>query len=834
MQDYGAVYDDYLKNKNNFKIDLGNSLQNILTVNTKDNIADRKTIFGSPDPTEGGTKTVQSLIDNAKNQLETGFNELQTNFSQITGATTELKALLEKNTAEDIFIKVESSTSFVADEEYNIKLSYRRSDSLLQYVLKNLAKDPSIKPTTLYKWKTPISDLAKNTDQKIEPIEIPISKLGYGDDRSGKLIFEFINKGENSTTSGPVKYDCHNTVINNKTGLKKHAPVTFYCRSVSFELSYSLKPSDKKITIPGKTIVSNGKTEIDVTKKATNRRPPLDVVKRLIMKALSECFYFKKLEETDPLVFGSLKEKLKYFHPAFHSMTPEGLNARLTFLHQCIRPGDTIPVKRLGSELSSGVVDARNTTFGPPPVCILRIGDFYHSKVVITNMNIEYEGSTWDLNPEGIGVQPMLANVTLQVNFIGGQGIKEPVAKLQNALSSNFFANTEVYDYRADSTASGVGDKDVVGFNIDFLEQLAGKVTTPKQSGIDGGTKQTIEGKWVGTPTNTSMDYAKVIDGLTTSANDYFDSFASTYKTLTDSYGKEILPIFISPTYRTVNQLDVYNSISSPIQVNLLGKYRNGTDFSVLHTRLENVLNNKAASSDHNLILDLDFDSGSSKYERSRDIIDPFIKNAVSDFLNKLRDEKAPQQLENRRNLLIQFIDAANFIMKTNGKDAKLDGGQTTVATLTDFDASKFYDSYDEAINLIKDKHTIFTSDLSTSIDFFGPSIDDATYKKILAFIIKDSTAKIVKAYDSSLDKKLFDANTLNKIEKRVEKFIKNNKSDDKVNLKYKKAKVKSKIKPYPFTLTGALNSDESQMFEKLTTKGDQSDDSKLNFLNLT
>ena len=43
------------------------------------------------------------------------------------------------------------------------------------------------------------------------------------------------------------------------------------------------------------------------------------------------------------MFYDSMKEKLRYFNPAFHSITPEGLNSRLTFLQQCMRPGDTIP-----------------------------------------------------------------------------------------------------------------------------------------------------------------------------------------------------------------------------------------------------------------------------------------------------------------------------------------------------------------------------------------------------------------------------------------------------------------------------------------------------------
>ena len=58
---------------------------------------------------------------------------------------------------------------------------------------------------------------------------------------------------------------------------------------------------------------------------------------------LSECDYFETVKEETPMIYDNLKDKLKFFQPSFHSMTPEGLNARLTFLQQCTRPGDTIP-----------------------------------------------------------------------------------------------------------------------------------------------------------------------------------------------------------------------------------------------------------------------------------------------------------------------------------------------------------------------------------------------------------------------------------------------------------------------------------------------------------
>jgi hypothetical protein len=169
----------------------------------------------------------------------------------------------------------------------------------------------------------------------------------------------------------------------------------------------------------------------------------------------SECGYFDQLTDIDPFVFDSFREKIRYFHPAFHSTTPEGLNSRLTFLLQCTRQGPTME--------SQG---ANNLAFGRPPVCILRIGDFYNTKIVIDSLSIDYEPLVWDLNPEGVGVQPMIANVTMSFKFIGASTLMGPLNKLQNALSFNYFANAQVYDPRADYFAKDGNKKDANGNEI--------------------------------------------------------------------------------------------------------------------------------------------------------------------------------------------------------------------------------------------------------------------------------------------------------------------------------------------------------------------------------
>ena len=188
---------------------------------------------------------------------------------------------------------------------------------------------------------------------------------------------------------------------------------------ISFEIDYNLIPDSK-----------------DVYKKKTQKTTTITD------PFYGECRFFEKLKETDPFVFDKFRDKIKYFHPAFHSTTPEGLNSRLTFLLQCTRQGPTLEKQ-----------GANNLAFGRPPVCILRIGDFYNTKIIIDSIGIDYEPLVWDLNPEGIGVQPMIANVNMSFKFIGGSTLLGPINKLQNALSFNYFANTHVYDVRADYLA---------------------------------------------------------------------------------------------------------------------------------------------------------------------------------------------------------------------------------------------------------------------------------------------------------------------------------------------------------------------------------------------
>ena len=203
-------------------------------------------------------------------------------------------------------------------------------------------------------------------------------------------------------------------------------------------------------------VSTNGSDVDEESMKKANQVVQKDVQKDIKTEVESdmgyyEYEYFKELSVNDPVLFKSIKDRYRNFDPAFHSMSPEGFNARMNFLQQCTRQGHTLSASEVNGSTTTAPT-AGNLSFGMMPVCVLRIGDFINSRMVITSLNIDYsrDGMQWDLNPEGVGVQPMFARVTLSIVLIGGSSLNMPVNRLQNAQTFDYYANTGVYDPRAD------------------------------------------------------------------------------------------------------------------------------------------------------------------------------------------------------------------------------------------------------------------------------------------------------------------------------------------------------------------------------------------------
>ena len=837
-QNYTKTYESFVTptNKQTYINSLGNSLITLtgLTQTDPQVVKEKEHIFGS------NITITQTDIDAQKTKIGEYFDDAQNNFNTYVTSINNLVNSLTGKTAQDIRVKISSSCSSVATTDYNERLAMRRSHSVIQDIFDRIKKD-NTKPDI--KWPLDFTPVNKNNgenDKEIiqagQPIviikEYDFKSFGY--DYDGKLIIESYNYGEGFTGSevNPIK-ECIDKEFVKVPGLKVYSPIAFYCRQTLFEMTYqntSQKPTPTPTPVPVTRLEPNGQ----VTASQPIRRPAIDPLKRIIAKTLSECFYFKKLEENDPIVFKSLKEKLKYFHPAFHSTTPEGLNSRLTFLLQSIRPGDTIPIKGISEESD---LRARNTSFGPPPVCVLRVGDFYHSKVVIRDVNISYdEGGqmTWDLNPEGIGVQPMIATVTLSLNFIGGQGLSKPVERLQNALSSNFFANTEMYDERSIATNQTIGGKKAEEFTKEFLNDLNKSYANKTGTLQPKNTNKVAEGEYMGELQDGKvLSYTKLIKSVFDTTNDYFEKYKSKYNEIYTKYGKDVTTMLFSNDYRPINQYDVFTSTSpTPGKtLNLFGLHAKTKELTVyssgLKTALTSFIENSSPTYLVNMLkFDKEIPAGSLLTDTNNKILKTFlITEIVEKKINELTDSKVLSDLEKSRNELIKVLDKSNFVIK-NSKDSSLKDSIINSSTMSGFTSDLLYNEYKTCIDYIETNAPKLIEDLGTNITFLNPTIQSSDFDFIISQLLNNSVDSLMSKFT---DASLYPESLKKQLRKRVEKFI-NAPEEKKFKLtKFKSRKSEKEIKFTVATTSEEIDDDIKDEVNKIFSDSNDVTD-KLNF----
>jgi outer membrane protein OmpA-like peptidoglycan-associated protein len=440
----------------------------------------------------GQTQQVQTFFDTF---LSDGSNNI------IQQRTQELVAKIKKalDKGGTINMTLVGSASAPNSVEYNESLSKRRIDSVKKYLF-------SFFDLSKYEDRFSITEDARGEEETAIP----------GDGSYGSV-------------------NCTDTLTGNDTTYSYNAMA---CRAVVIKTIEEVpSPPEQRVTEvpPEETIITDtvtGKTEVIRQKETKITQPRNEVAKIIVKKLLTECDYFNMMREETPRVYEGIKDKIKYFQPVFHSITPEGLNSRLTFLQQCLRPGDTIPV--IGEDGKPREGDVKNTAFGAPPICVLRIGDFYHTKIAIQQMSINYEPLTFDLNPEGIGVQPMIADINMSFYFIGGQGIKEPVSRLQNALSFNYYGNTEVYDDRSvvteDRSELNREILDAIEDSNNFSLTENGQVERSEEAGDTIGE---ITSTTIGDYLQGDINYKSIVNDYVSKSQSYTQNILNTLETIT-------------------------------------------------------------------------------------------------------------------------------------------------------------------------------------------------------------------------------------------------------------------------------------------------------------
>jgi hypothetical protein len=451
------------------------------------------------------------------------FNDVvEYNFTFLKQLADDLIKYFGQRPKDVITVVLVGTTSAPASVSYNLKLAARRIESITSWlssydvVLQRAIASQNLKLTP---------------DPKGEETNVSTKgKGGIGNSYncSSNTVKDSLSKSEKIYTVYSMA--CRRTAVSNIT-----------IKNNTIEPQPQGQPTQQVTTgnLQG-TLVPVTTTEQTVQDVYV---PKDNITKRVLRALLSECDYFETVKTETPMVYDNLREKLKFFQPAFHSTTPEGLNTRLTFLQQCMRPGDTIPTVKTGANGNQTLQynNATNTSFGAPPVLILRIGDFYNTKIIPDSMNITYE--QLDINPEGIGVQPMIANVTLGFKFVGGSGLKESVDKLQNALTFNYYANTEIYDDRADVT-----DESIKIIDADFLKSI-GNPPPPTVNQTQNNSQQNnsntignvLAKTGVGNNETGSIQYRSYMDKFVGEAQTYFQTVVNKSKDCLKQYNNAIL-----------------------------------------------------------------------------------------------------------------------------------------------------------------------------------------------------------------------------------------------------------------------------------------------------
>ena len=579
---------------------------------------------------KGGLYITEAKNSNSPNpeQVYNFFPDvLNYNFDSIRELLIDVYNAFKNNQIGGFSIGLVATASAPQTKQYNRELSARRAESVTNYI-KNFKPNNDINTLTL---------------EQISNGKLVINQPTIlGEESSVTMRY-------NSKDSQPYKCTDKDSKAPSKEVYTINAMA---CRRVAIKDVKITPASQPPQSVNQTTTYTEQITTVNetITEPIETREPVKNLSKKVLRMLLSECDYFQAIKEYTPMVYDNLKDRLKFFDPAFHSMTPEGLNSRLVFLNQCLRPGDTIPVVNKDKN-NQGVLEynnAVNTAFGSPPVLILRVGDFFNTRIIPETLGLTYEGL--DLNPEGIGVQPMIANVTLNFKFVGGQGIKEAVDKIQNALSFNYYANTEIYDDRADATDIDSLSKIDDDFKDFFLNQVPPTVNQVQNNDgqNNGGTIGNILSNIESESGQTGqISYTKFMGNMVGNTENYFRTVVNKNKEVLAQYNEGIRQIW--SLNRQYTDGFVINTTSPSLIFGKSASYQKNID-KLFSDMLDNI------NDDTDNFLKFMSSGG-------RNFSDRVIRVLKSNYKNFIKDKKAT--FSNALTTIIQnfVIEQQSFVM---------------------------------------------------------------------------------------------------------------------------------------------------------------------------
>ena len=353
-------------------------------------------------------------------------------------------------------------------------------------------------------------------------------------------------------------------------------------------------------------------------------------------------------------------------------------------------------------------------------------------------------------------------------NFIGGSGLQRPIEQLQNALSFNYYANTEIYDERA------VPTEDTSAMDMEIFNSIVKGETKTNVNNIasqinnNGGTTigQILTTKSTSEGSTGDISYKNIMDTLLEDTKTYYTNVSNQLEIIVKTYNLEILEVFKKD--RLFTEGDVVSNKDSLTVI--FGK-------PDIKTKIEDIFAKVYSEIPNNPLFNAKYFEQIT--QPSLKIIETnlttYIKTKVqNNFSNSI--QQIIQNLSTQQESLVQDIRKINLICeKTDG--IIVGGGNVRVYNLTETgeetdtltelnsDFKKFSENINkfygvEGLDIINENLGIKLNPESGLGDFYMVIVQTFKNKKnefrtsVLGEMLKDEKKykKEIKAFDSSLD----------------------------------------------------------------------------------
>ena len=292
----------------------------------------------------------------------------------------------------------------------------------------------------------------------------------------------------------------------------------------------------------------------------------------------------------------------------------------------------------------------------------------------------------------------MIAEVTLSFNFVGGQGLATAIDRLQNALSFNYYANTEMWDERADATDT----ENLKVLSNEFLQmvQMPSAPTTNQVQNTGGlNNANTIGNKVSSNISSTGetgvMSYTQFMDTLSNQTQTYFQNVFNQSRSTFRQYNNAILQQWsLNNIYQSGSLL---SNPSQPNEILLYGK--NDSYQSNIDRIFEDLIRDIKNDSDG--FVKLINSSGvnfSGKAQRLiKDNYLNFVKNKRNTYSNPLA--KLIQDTTYNQQNYIQYLSRVNTVLFVTGPNNGTDGFQQKNGNLVVYNLQQKTNEYTEMVD---------------------------------------------------------------------------------------------------------------------------------------